>query len=64
MLDTLQRALIQALDKLRDEAQQRESEADKPVKVTTIGLEKWNTKTADLVSQLHEARDKHVSSLL
>ena len=64
MLDTLQRALIQTLDKLRVEAQQRESEADKVVKVTTIGLEKWNTKTEDLVSQLHEARDKHVSSLL
>ena len=26
-----------------------------------IGLEKWDKKTEELVTQLHEARDKHVS---
>ena len=62
MLDTLQRSLMHKLDKLRVEAQQRESEADKLVKDTMIGLEKWDTKTEELVSQLHEARDKHVSN--
>ena len=60
LLDTLQKSLIQELDKLRVEAQQRESEADKLVKDTAIGLEKWDKKTEELVSQLHEARDKHV----
>ena len=64
MLDTLQRSLIEELDGLRVEAQQRESEADKLVKDTMIGLEKWDTKTEELVSQLHEARDKHVSNPL
>ena len=64
VLDTLQRSLIQELDKLRAEAQQRESEADKLVKDTTIRLEKWDKKTEELVSQLHEARDKHVSNPL
>ena len=61
MLDTLQRSLIKELDGLRVEAQQRENEADKLVKDTMIGLEKWDKKTEELVSQLHEARDKHVS---
>ena len=60
VLDKLERSLIQELDKLRVEAQQRESEADKLVKDTAIGLEKWDKKTEELVSQLHEARDKHV----
>ena len=60
MLDTLQKSLIQKLDKLRVEAQQRESEADKLVRDTMIGLEKWDKKTEELVTQLHEARDKHV----
>ena len=62
MLDTLQKSLIQRLDKLRVEAQQRESEADKLVRDTIIGLQKWDEKTEELVTQLHEARDKHVSS--
>ena len=61
MLDTLQKSLIEELDKLRVEAQQRESEAEKLVKDTEIGLEKWDKKTEELVSQLHETRDKHVS---
>ena len=61
MLDTLQRSLIEELDGLRVEAQQREREADKLVRDTAIELEKWDTKTEELVSQLHEARDKHVS---
>ena len=60
MLDTLQKSLIQRLDKLRVEAQQRESEADKLVRDTIIGLQKWDEKTEELVTQLHEARDKHV----
>ena len=62
LLDNLQKSLIQELDKLRVEAQQRESEADKLVKDTMIGLEKWDKKTEELVSQLHEARDKQVGS--
>ena len=61
VLETLQKSLIHELDKLRVEAQQRESEADKLVKDIAIGLEKWDTKTEKLVSQLHEARDKHAS---
>ena len=61
VLDTLQKSLIQELDKLRVEAQQRESEADKLVRDTIIGLEKWDKKTEQLVFQLQEARDKHVS---
>ena len=61
-IDDLERSLIQELDKLRVEAQQRESEADKLVKDTMIGLEKWDKKTEELVSQLHEARDKQVGS--
>ena len=61
MLDTLQKSLIQQLDKLRAEAQQKESEADKLIRDTIIGLEKWDKKTEQLVSQLHEARDNHVS---
>ena len=61
MLDTLQKSLIQQLDKIRVEAQQREIDADKLVRDTMIGLEKWDKKTEDLVTQLHEARDKHVS---
>ena len=60
IVDTLQKSLIQQLDKLRVEAQQRESEADKLVRDTMIGLEKWDKKTEELVTQLHEARDKHV----
>ena len=63
LLDNLQRSLIEELDKLRVEAQQKESEADKLVKETMIGLQKWDNKTEELVSQLHEARDKHVSEL-
>mgnify|MGYP001798068768 CR=1 FL=1 len=62
MLDTLQSSLMHRLDGLRVEAQQLESEADKLVKDTMKGLEKWDKKTEDLVSQLHEARDKHVSN--
>ena len=50
VLDTLQKSLIQKLDKLRVEAQQRESEADKLVRDTVIGLEKWDNKTEELVS--------------
>ena len=47
---------------MRVEAQQRESEAEKLVRDTMIGLEKWDKKTEELVTQLHEARDNHVSS--
>ena len=64
LLNKLEGLLIKELDKWRVEAQQRESEADKLVKDTMIGLEKWDTKTEELVSQLHEARDKHVSNPL
>ena len=42
MLDALQKSLMQELDKLRVEAQQKESEADKLVRDTIIGLEKWD----------------------
>ena len=61
VLDKLERSLIQKFDKLRVEAQQRESEADKLVKDAIIGLQKWDNKTQELVSQLHEHRDKYVS---
>ena len=61
VLDKLERSLIQDLDKLRVEAQQRESEADKLVKDTIIGLQKWDNKTQELVSQLNQSRDKYVS---
>ena len=61
VLDKLERSLIQELDKLRVEAQQRESEADKLVKDTMIGLQKWDNKTEELVSQLNQSRDKYVS---
>ena len=53
--------MIKELDKWRVEAQQREGEADKLVKDTMIRLEKWDKKTEELVSQLHKARDEHVS---
>ena len=62
VLDKLERSLIQELDKLRVEAQQRESEADKLVKDTMIGLQKWDNKTEELVSHLHQYRDEYVSS--
>ena len=52
---------MEKLDKLRDEAYQRKSDADKLVKDTIGALKKWDTKTEELVSQLHKARDKHVS---
>ena len=61
VLDSLHRSLIQVMDKLIVEAQQRESEADKLVRDTAIGLEKWDKKTEELVSKLYENRDKHVS---
>ena len=61
MLDELERSLIHELDKLRVEAQQRESEADKLVKDTMIGLQKWDNKTEELVSQRNQSRDKYVS---
>ena len=64
LLDTLQKSLIQELDKLRVEAQQRESEADKLVKDTMIGLQKWDNKTEELVSRLHQYRDKYVGSFV
>ena len=64
VLDKLERLLIQELDKLRVEAQQRESEAGKLVKNTMIGLQKWDNKTEDLISQLHQYRDEYVSSFI
>ena len=45
---------------MRVEAQQRESEADKFVKDTMIGLQKWDNKTEELVSQLHQSRENYV----
>ena len=62
MLDTLQRSLIEELDKLRVEAQQREREADKLVKDTIIALENWDRKTEELVSQPQKTRDEHVNT--
>ena len=61
-IDDLKSLLTQELDKLRVEAQQRESEADKLVKDTIIALENWDRKTEELVSQLQKARDEHVST--
>ena len=58
----MERSLIQKLDKLRVEAQQRESEADKLVKDTMIALENWDKRTKELVSQLQKARVEHVSA--
>ena len=59
----MERSLIQELDKLRVEAQQRESEADKLVKDTMIGLQKWDNKTEELVSQPHQYREDSVNCL-
>ena len=63
LLDNLQKSLIQELDKLRVEAQQRESEADKLVKDTMIGLQNWENKTEELVSQPHQYREDYVNCL-
>ena len=62
LLSELEKSLMEELDKLRDEAYQRKSDADKLVKDTIAALKKWDTKTEELVSQLREARDKHVSN--
>ena len=59
----LERSLIQRLDKLRVEAQQKESEADKLVKDTMIGLQNWENKTEELVSQPHQYREDYVNCL-
>ena len=61
-IDDLKSSLTQELDKLRVEAQQRESEADKLVKDTMIALQNWDRKTEELVSQLQKTRDEHVST--
>ena len=61
MLSELAESLVNELDKVRVEAQQRESEADKLVKDTIAALKKWDTRTEELVSQLQQARDEHVS---
>ena len=61
LLSELGKSLMEELDRLRDEACQMKSEADKLVKDTIAALKKWDTKTEELVSQLHKARDKHVS---
>ena len=51
---------MEKLDKLRDEAYQRKSEADKLVKDSIGALKRWDTKTEELVSQLHQYRDEYV----
>ena len=61
VLSELMESLVNEMDKLRVEAQQRESEADKLVKDTIAALKKWDEKTEELVSQLQQARDEHVS---
>ena len=61
MLSELTESLVNEMDKLRAEAQQRESEADKLVKDTIAALKKWDKRTEELVSQLQQARDEHVS---
>lgn len=62
VLEKLERSLIQNLDTMRVEAQQKECEANKLVKDTTIRLDNWDKKTEELISQLHQSRDDHVSS--
>ena len=61
MLSELTESIVNEMDKLRVEAQQRESEADKLVKDTIAALKMWDEKTVELVSQLQQARDEHVS---
>ena len=61
VLSELTESLVNELDKVRVEAQQRESEADKLVKDTIAALKMWDEKTVELVSQLQRARDEHVS---
>ena len=60
MLSELTESIVNEMDKLRVEAQQRESEADKLVKDTIAALKMWDEKTVELVSQLQQARDEHV----
>ena len=64
MLSELTESLVNEMDKLRVEAQQRESEADKLVKDTMIGLQKWENKTEELVFQLYQYRDEYVRSFI
>ena len=61
MLSELTESLVNEMDKLRVEAEQREIEADKLVKDTIAALKMWDEKTVELVSQLQQARDEHVS---
>ena len=61
VLSELAESLVNKLDKVRVEAQQRESEGDKLVKDTIAALKKWDKRTEELVSQLQQARDEHVS---
>ena len=61
VLSELTESVVNELDKVRAEAQQREREADKLVKDTIAAVKKWDKKTEELVSQLQQARDEHVS---
>ena len=61
MLSDLMSDLMKELDKLRAEAQQKETEADSVVKDTMKQLGSWDETTHKLINQLHQARDQFVS---
>ena len=61
VLSDLMSELMKDLDKLRAEAQQKETEADSVVKDTMKQLRSWDETTHRLISQLHQARDQFVS---
>ena len=53
--------LRQQLDRLRAEAQHKEGEAEKLVKVSMNKICEWQTTTGKLVTKINQARDEHVS---
>ena len=61
MLSDLMSELMTELDKLRAEAQQKETEADSVVKDTMKHLRCWDETTHRLINQLHQDRDQFVS---
>ena len=61
VLSDLMSELMKELDKLRAEAQQKETEADSVVKDTMKQLRSWDETTHRLINQLHQARDQFVS---
>ena len=61
VLSDLVSELMKDLNKLRAEAQQKETEADSVVKDTMKHLRCWDETTHRLINQLHQARDQFVS---